>query len=109
MALSFFIQEGVVSTGKKTVGTLAQLFDVTKWLKFALKSLGVPYFDPCEPTCIPNYGVMATWVDSSGRPTGMVTGVLYIGYNQSTEYIEFTVDAGVHWYEIATTADIPAP
>ena len=48
MALSFFIQEGVVSTGKKTVGSLAQLFDVTRWLKFALRSLGVAYFDPCD-------------------------------------------------------------
>ena len=47
MALSFFIQEGVVSTGIKKGRSIAQLFDVTRWLKFAMQTLGVAYFDPC--------------------------------------------------------------
>ena len=79
MALSFFIQEGVVSTTTKKTG-LAQLFNVTNWLKFALKSLGVAYYDPCEPTCLPTQGAtIGMWTDAT-RPTP-VPGVPIIGWN----------------------------
>ena len=87
MALSFFIQEGVVSTGKKTAGTLAQLFDVTRWLKFALKSLGVAFYDPCEPTCLPTQAAtIGSWTYAT-RPTGIV-GVPQIGWNTEDQCLD---------------------
>ena len=93
MALSFFIQEGVVSTTNKKTG-LAQLFNVTNWLKFALKSLGVAYFDPCEPTCTPTGPTtIGTWTDAT-KPTG-VPGVPIMGFNSDTGNIE--VWTGTNW------------
>lgn len=94
MALSFFIQEGVVSTGKKTVGTLAQLFDVTRWLKFALKSLGVAYFDPCEPTCLPTQGAtIGVWADDTARPA-TTAGVPLIGWNIASGELDIWTGSG---------------
>ena len=93
MALSFFIQEGVVSTGKKTVGSLAQLFDVTRWLKFALKSLGVAYFDPCAtnstgtPCAAPAYATAVSSWTTSTRPT-VPTGMIALGFNKTTSKLE---------------------
>ena len=81
MALSFFIQEGVVSTTNKKTG-LAQLFNVTNWLKFALKSLGVSYYDPCEPTCLPTGTTIGVWADDASRPA-TTAGVPLMGYNVS--------------------------
>ena len=101
MALSFFIQEGVVSTGKKAVGTIAQLFDVTAWLKFALKSLGVAYFDPCEPTCTPKGPTtLGTWTNAT-KPTG-VAGVPIMGYNLDTTHFE--IWTGSNWTYILPSA-----
>ena len=99
MALSFFIQEGVVSTGKKTVGTLAQLFDVTKWLKFALRSLGVAFYDPCEPTCTPTGPTtIGTWTAAT-KPTG-TPGVPIMGYNSDTNNIEVWNGNSWGWFMI---------
>lgn len=93
MALSFFIQEGVVSTTKKKTG-LAQLFDVTRWLKFALTSLGVSYYDPCEPTCTPTGPTtIGTWTNAT-KPAG-VAGVPIMGFNPDTNNIE--VWTGSYW------------
>ena len=101
MALSFFIQEGVVSTTTKKTG-LAQLFNVTAWLKFALTSLGVAYYDPCEPTCLPTTpAVMPSWADSTSRPTGLTSGIAYIGLNKDTSNLEYTVDGGTTWNVVA--------
>jgi hypothetical protein len=97
MALSFFIQEGVVSTGKKTVGTLAQLFDVTRWLKFALKSLGVVYYDPCEPTCLPTQGAtIGMW--ATAPLSDVVAGVPVIGWNTTDGCLD--VWTGSEWKQL---------
>lgn len=94
MALSFFIQEGVVSTGKKTSGSIAQLFNVTRWLKFALTSLGVSYYDPCEPTCLPTGPTtIGTWTAAT-KPEG-VAGVPIMGWNSDTNHME--VWTGSSW------------
>lgn len=93
MALSFFIQEGVVSTTSKKTG-LAQLFNVTNWLKFALKSLGVAYYDPCEPTCTPTGPTtIGTWTAAT-KPAG-TAGVPIMGLNSDTGNIE--VWTGSYW------------
>ena len=92
MALSFFIQEGVVSTTTKKTG-LAQLFNVTAWLKFALQSLHVPYFDDCAtnaagtPCATPAYaGSISSWTTST-RPT-VPTGMVAFGFNTTTSKLE---------------------
>lgn len=96
MALSFFIQEGVVSTTKKKTG-LAQLFDVTRWLKFALTSLGVSYYDPCESTCLPTQGAtMGSWT-TVNRPA-TVAGVPVIGWNTTDVCLD--VWTGSTWVQI---------
>ena len=87
MALSFFIQEGVISTGKKAVGTIAQLFDVTAWLKFALKSLGVAYYDSCDTCAAPNYATAVSSWTTSTRPT-VPTGMIALGFNTTTSKLE---------------------
>ena len=97
MALSFFIQEGVVSTTTKKTG-LAQLFNVTAWLKFALKSLGVAYFDPCEPTCLPTQGAtIGVWASNTARPA-TTTGVPVIGWNTGTGQLD--IWTGTQWTSI---------
>lgn len=97
MALSFFIQEGVVSTTTKKTG-LAQLFNVTKWLKFALTSLGVSYYDPCEPTCLPTQGTtISVWADVASRPA-TTAGVPIIGWNLDTG--ELDIWTGSAWTSI---------
>lgn len=98
MALSFFIQEGVVSTGKKTSGSIAQLFNVTRWLKFALTSLGVSYYDPCEPTCLPTQGsTIGVWADEASRPA-TTAGVPVIGWNLDTGALD--IWTGSAWTSI---------
>ena len=92
MALSFFIQEGVVSTTTKKTG-LAQLFNVTEWLKFALKSLGVAYFDPCAttstgaPCTAPAYATAVSSWTTATRPT-VPTGMIALGFNTTTSKLE---------------------
>ena len=97
MALSFFIQEGVVSTTTKKTG-LAQLFNVTAWLKFALTSLGVSYYDPCEPTCLPTApATIPTW-NNETKPAAGQPGVASIGWNSSTNVLDLWT--GSSWEEI---------
>ena len=98
MALSFFIQEGVVSTTKKKTG-LAQLFNVTAWLKFALTSLGVAYYDPCEPTCLPTQGATIGMWTTATRPTG-VAGVPIIGWNTELSGGSLEIWTGSAWTSI---------
>jgi hypothetical protein len=86
MALSFFIQEGVVSTTTKKTG-LAQLFNVTAWLKFALKSLGVAYFDSCDTCAAPAYATAISSWTTSTRPT-IPTGMIAFGFNKTTSKLE---------------------
>ena len=104
MALSFFIQEGVVSTTKKRTG-LAQLFDVTSWLKFALQSLGVAYFDSCAtdstgtPCAAPAYATAVSSWTTSTRPT-VPTGMIALGFNKTTSKLE--VWNGTAWVVLST-------
>jgi hypothetical protein len=94
MALSFFIQEGVVSTGVKKGRSIAQLFDVTAWLKIALRSLGVAYFDPCATDntgvpCTPAVyaGAIPSWTTAT-RPTPAVSSMTAYGFNKTTGKLE---------------------
>lgn len=94
MALSLFVQRGVVFTGVKLPKTkVAQLFDVTKWLKFALMSLGVPYFDTCAkdstgtPCATPAYAAAISSWTTSTRPT-VSTGMIAVGFNTTTSKVE---------------------
>lgn len=121
MALSFFIQEGVVSTGIKKGRSLAQLFDVTRWLKFALLSLGVPQYDPCATDstgaiCSGTVyaGAVANWTTAT-RPTPPVSSMSAYGFNRTTGKMEVyyisAAGAPANWYVQAsgTTAfTIPA-
>ena len=93
MSLALFIQKGVVSTTTSTKSKLAQLFDITKWLKFALQSLGVAYFDNCatdvngNPCTAPNYAVAVSSWTTSTRPT-VSTGMIALGFNTTTSKLE---------------------
>jgi phospholipase C len=108
MALSFFIQEGVVSTGIKKGYSLAQLFDVTRWLKFALQSLGVAQYDPCATDvngAICSGAVyaaaIANWTTST-RPTPPVSSMTAYGFNKTTGKMEVyyisAAGAPAAWY-----------
>lgn len=116
MALSFFIQDGVVSTGIKKGRSIAQLFDVTAWLKFALRSLGVAYFDPCATDntgvpCTPAVyaGAIPSWTTAT-RPTPAVSSMTAYGFNRTTGKLEAYYASGSStvpaWYvqSSATTA-----
>jgi len=106
MALSFFIQRGNVFTGNKLPNsrTLAQLFNVTKWLKQALMQLGVPYFDTCAtdntgtPCSAPAYAAAISSWTTSTRPT-VATGMLAVGFNTTTSKVE--VWNGSAWVGVA--------
>jgi hypothetical protein len=81
MANQLYIQEGVVSTGKKK-GILAQLFDMRKWVTNLLVEYGLMAADPC---C--NNGFVAnsieTYITATG--TGQSTGrALTAQYNVVT-------------------------
>lgn len=110
MALSFFIQEGVVSTGVKKGRALAQLFDVTRWLKFALQSLGVAYYDPCATDntgvpCTPAVyaGAIPSWTTAT-RPTPAVSSMTAYGFNKTTGKFEVYYISGsaAAWYTQAS-------
>jgi hypothetical protein len=121
MALSFFIQEGVVSTGIKKGRAIAQLFDVTKWLKFAMQSLGVAYFDPCATDSTGAIcsgavyaGAVPNWTTAT-RPTPAISTMTAYGFNKTTGKMEVyyisAAGAPAAWYVQAsgTTAfTIPA-
>ncbi len=120
MALSFFIQEGVVSTGIKKGHSIAQLFDVTRWLKFALQSLGVAFYDQCATDAngaicsgAVYAGAIPSWTTST-RPTPPVTSMTAYGFNRTTSKLEAYYISGTlaaAWYTQAsgTTAfTIPA-
>jgi len=94
MALSLFIQEGVVSTGIKKGTSIAQLFDVTNWLKIALTQLGVTFYDNCATCKTPSYGsTLGSWTTAT-RPV-VTSSVVLIGYNTTTAKIE--VYNGTAW------------
>jgi hypothetical protein len=98
MALSLFIQEGVVSTGIKKGTSIAQLFDVTNWLKIALTQLGVTFYDNCATCKTPSYGsTLGSWTTAT-RPT-VAAGVVVVGFNTTTSKLE--VYTGTAWVVLA--------
>lgn len=121
MSLSLFLQEGVVSTGIKKGRSLAQLFDVTKWLKFALQSLGVAQYDPCATDStgaicsgVVYAGAVSNWTTST-RPTPQVSSMTAYGFNRTTGKLEVyyvsAAGAPAAWYVQAsgsTAFTIPA-
>jgi len=87
MALSLFIQEGVISTGIKKGRSIAQLFDVTAWLKIALTQLGVTFYDNCANCTTPSYGsTLGSWTTAT-RPT-VPAGAIVVGFNTTTSKVE---------------------
>ena len=107
MALSFFIQKGNVFTGSKlpNARTVAQLFNVTKWLKQALMQLGVPFFDTCavdntNTACAaPAYAAAISSWTSTTRPATVATGMIAVGFNTTTSKVE--VWNGSAWVGVA--------
>ena len=98
MALSLFIQEGVISTGIKKGTSIAQLFDVTNWLKIALTQLGVTFYDNCASCKTPTYGsTLGSWTTTT-RPT-VAAGVVVVGFNTATSKLE--VYNGTAWVALA--------
>lgn len=91
--LAFFIQKGVTSQAITKTKPIAQLFNVTKWLKFALTSLHIPYFDDCATdstgTACANTvfaGSVSSWTTAT-RPT-VPTGMTGFGFNSTTSKLE---------------------